>query len=339
MSETFDKYRDFIRKELQKQVDHIPPSLSTYLCYHFGWKDIDGKPVCYPAGKMVRPLFCLLSCEAFSGKILQALPAACSIELIHNFSLIHDDIEDVSLERHHRPTLWKAFGLAPAINAGDVMFTLGYQALINPISTKSIPGEYIMEALRILTQACLNLCEGQNLDLLLEKRLEVDIEEYFYMIQRKTAALFQASTHLGAFLGGATEVNAGYFKDFGLKLGMAFQVQDDILGIWGERERTGKPVSDDILDKKKSLPVVFSLKEEKDRGLKTLREIYGSEKIHPEQVPQIMEILDRYRAQEFCVSKVNSFYKESLASLRATGLGSPLREKLENLSKLCLGRD
>ena len=182
MSETFGKYRDLIRKELQEQVDHIPPSLSSYLCYHFGWKDIKGKPVCYPAGKMVRPLFCLLSCEACGGKILQALPAACSIELIHNFSLIHDDIEDVSLERHHRPTLWKAFGLAPAINAGDVMFTMGYQALLNPISTKSIPGEHIMEALRILTQACLNLCEGQNLDLLLERKLEVDTEEYFYKI-------------------------------------------------------------------------------------------------------------------------------------------------------------
>lgn len=339
MNETFDKYRSFIRKELQKQIADIPSSLSTYLFYAMGWEDIKGKPAGYSFGKMVRPLSCLLSCEACGGKVSQALPAACSIELIHNFSLIHDDIEDFSLERHHRPTLWKAFGLAPAINAGDVMFTMGYRALINSISTESISNRHIPEVLRILTKACLDLCEGQNLDLLLEGKLEVELEEYSYMIQRKTAALFQASAQLGALLGGADDFSINCFKDFGLKLGMAFQIQDDIIGIWGEKEKIGKSVSDDIMGKKKTLPVVFALKEEKGRGLKTLRELYSSEKMQPEQVPQVIEILNKYAAKEYCLLRVNYFYEESFARLRATDLDSPLLENLENLSKLCLGRD
>lgn len=339
MSETFDKYRGLIRQELRKQVAAIPPSLSSYICYHFGWEDVKGKPASYTSGKMVRPLFCLLSCEACGGKISQALSAACSMELIHNFSLVHDDIEDASLERHHRPTLWKVFGIAPAINAGDVLFTMGYQSLINPISTKSLPGEHILEVLRILTQACLELCEGQNMDLMLEKKLEVEVEKYFYMIQHKTAALFQASTQIGALLGGADDFVINCFQNFGLKLGMAFQIQDDIIGIWGESERTGKPVSDDIMDKKKTLPVLFSLKEEKERGLKTLREIYSSEKIQAEQVPFVVEILNKYEAKEYCLGKVDSFYKESLDFLKETGFNSHVLEKLKNLSKLSLGRN
>lgn len=336
MSDTFDKYRRLIRKELQEQVAAIPPSLSAYICYHFGWEDIKGNPADYSAGKMVRPLFCLLSCEACGGKVFKALSAACSMELIHNFSLVHDDIEDASLERHHRPTLWKAFGLAPAINAGDVLFTMGYQAAINPLSAKSIAGEHILEVLRIITQACLELCEGQNLDLLMERKPEIEVEEYFYMIQRKTAALFQASSQMGALLGGADDFVINCFQNFGLKLGMAFQIQDDILGIWGETERTGKPVSDDILGKKKTLPILFSLRQEKEKRLKSLREIYSSKIIQPEQVPLVVEILNNYKAKEYCLTKVNSFYEESLDSLRETGFDSHVLEKLENLSKLCL---
>jgi len=346
LSETFDKYRSLIRKELQKRVAEIPPSLSSYVRYHFGWEDIKGKPADYSSGKMVRPLFCLLSCEACGGNISRALSAACSIELVHNFSLVHDDIEDSSVERHHRPALWKAFGLAPAINAGDALFTMGYHSLVvdsrNGVDHKSTgdcSGEHIKELLRILTHACLDLCEGQNLDLLLENKLEVTVEEYFHMIQRKTAALFEASARMGSLVGGADDFVINCFQNFGLKLGIAFQIQDDILGIWGERERTGKSVSDDIMDKKKTLPVLFSLNQEKKRGQRKLRKIYGSAKIDPEQVPVVVEILNEYEAKAYCLSRANSFYEEALSSLRETGLGSSTLEKLEGLSKSCLGRN
>lgn len=339
LREPLVEYGNLIRKELQEQIARLHPSMAAYFYYHFGWEGAEGKTArMNSSGKMVRPLLCLLSCETCGGKISQALPAACAIELIHNFSLIHDDIEDNSLERRHRPALWKAFGVAPAINAGDAMFSLGYRALISPVSVKRVLARYAAMALDILTQSCLDLCEGQNLDLRMENSLEANIEEYYYMVQRKTAALFQASTYLGALLSQFSEAGCGHFRDFGLKLGMAFQIQDDILGIWGEKEKTGKPVSDDIINKKKTLPVIYSLKMERDEGLDNLGNIYCSEKVELEQVPLVIEILDKYKSKEYCTLKVNSLYREALASLRASGISRPSLKGLESLSGLCLGK-
>lgn len=337
MSETFSKYRSFIGKELQKQVKRVPLSLSPYFYYHFGWEN--GKTGRRSSGKLLRPLLCIFSCEANGGDISYALPAACSIELIHNFSLIHDDIEDNSSERHHWPTLWKVFNIPPAINAGDAMFSLAYYELINQSSVKKVSDEYIVGTLKVLSKACLDLCEGQNLDLMFAEKEEIEIEEYLHMIRCKTAALFSASAQIGALLGGASENQTACFKHFGEKLGLAFQVYDDILGIWGDSKKTGKPISDDILGRKKTLPIVFSLKQEKKRGLNALRTMYSSKIIAPEHLPEVIHLLDRYKAREYCLNRLHSLYNKAIESLYKSGISAYRMENLLDLSKMCIGKD
>ena len=226
--------------------------------YHLGWADehFHLKPA--PAGKRLRPIFCLLSCAELGGDPSQALPAAAAIELLHNFSLIHDDIEDGDETRHHRPTLWKVWGVPQGINAGDGMFTLAFAA-IQRLTQRGVNSKSTLAVLNQFTQTCLTLTEGQHLDLSFEQRPVVSIDEYMHMIQGKTAALIGASVAIGARVAGATTRQQTDMLQFGQALGLAFQIQDDILGIWGDPAVTGKPVGNDILNRKKSLPLAHAL--------------------------------------------------------------------------------
>jgi geranylgeranyl diphosphate synthase type I len=179
------------------------------------------------------------------------------VELIHNFSLIHADIEDHSPTRRGRPTLWKLWGVAQAVNAGDALFTLAHLALLRLEDTAS--PQAALQAARLLQETCLHLTQGQYLDLSYEKRQDLTLEEYWPMIAGKTGALLAACTRLGAVVAGAPEEQAGYFADFGRSVGLAFQAQDDLLGIWGDAALTGKSAESDLLAGKKSLPVLYGL--------------------------------------------------------------------------------
>ena len=224
--------------------------------YHLGWRDEDGTPCDAPAGKLLRPALLLLASRA-CGDAHDALDAAAAVELLHAFSLVHDDIEDGDAARHHRPTLWALHGVPLAINAGDCLFALAHRALAD--ACDALPRDRAALASAIFGEACLSMIEGQHLDIDFESRATVPaLDAYVRMVAGKTGALIGAALALGAIWGGASEPDVRAFQAAGVDLGIAFQAVDDALGHWGDPARTGKAVGADVARGKKTLPVVLA---------------------------------------------------------------------------------
>ena len=228
------------------------------MAYHHGWVAADGTPLEPPArtGKRIRPILAILACEAFGGTAEAAKGPAVAIELIHNFSLVHDDIQDVSDQRHNRDTVWKLWGSAQGINVGDALFALAQVALVE--NTANHPR--LAAGVLHLNRTCVRLVEGQYLDLALESAADVTYDQYEQMIARKTAALLSCSASLGAWAAGASPESIKATGRFTRELGIAFQLQDDLLGVWGDPKVTGKPARDDIRSRKKALPMVLAVR-------------------------------------------------------------------------------
>ena len=248
-----------IETELQHQIARLdePRTRPFYdmLTYHMGWT---GEGAGSEAtGKRIRPMMVLLTIAACETEWLRALPAAAAVELVHNFSLVHDDIQDNSDKRRGRTTAWKIWGMPIAINAGDALFVLSNQAIMD--LSAHYPAETVVKAATVLHNTCLDLTRGQFLDMSYEKRNDLGVEDYWPMIAGKTAALLSACCHIGSILGGADESKQDAYRSFGHAVGLAFQVQDDILGIWGDEAITGKSAASDLLEGKKSLPVLHGL--------------------------------------------------------------------------------
>lgn len=248
-----------IEKELQRQVVRLDAaSLRPFhemLTYHMGWTgEGAGREA---TGKRIRPVTVLLATASAGGDWKPALPAAAAVELIHNFSLVHDDVQDNSPKRRGRPTVWSKWGVPMAINVGDALFVIAYQATMD--LSKSYPAESVVRAATILHEACLNLTRGQYLDMAYEKRHDLSLEDYWQMVGGKTSALLSACIEIGALLGSAGETEQEAYRQFGYHLGLAFQVQDDILGIWGDEAVTGKSTASDLVEGKNSLPVLYGL--------------------------------------------------------------------------------
>ena len=337
LPESFTSYRNTVRVELQNVIDSCPPALRNMLRYHMGWQDEHGHSCSRESGKFIRSTLCLLSCQAVGGDTSQVMPAAAAVELIHNFSLIHDDIEDASDERHHRPTVWKLWGQSQAINAGDVMFTLAYLALLK-LKEKGIAGEKVASSIKMLSLACLELCEGQYLDVEYENRLDITIEDYLDMAAKKTAALFAVSTALGAYLGSEDSKLVDFFHLFGKELGIAYQICDDILGIWGMEESIGKSVSD-ISQRKKTLPVVYGLQNSEGEARKRLEKLYSQKSIEGENIKEIMKILGHLGARDYAENLAEQYYYKALAQLEATRLDTSRQAPLKETACFLLKRD
>jgi geranylgeranyl diphosphate synthase type I len=248
-----------IELELQQQVVRLDQPRTRHfhemLTYHMGWTGEGAGPEA--TGKRIRPVLLLLCTSASGADWQSALPAAAAIELVHNFSLVHDDIQDNSPKRRGRDTAWVKWGAPMAINVGDALFVLSSQAVIDLKVT--YPAEVVVRAAEILHDTCLDLTRGQFLDMSFEERTDLGVEDYWHMISGKTAALLAACTHIGALLGGADEEKQDVYRSFGHYLGLAFQVQDDILGIWGDEKVTGKSVASDLVEGKNSMPVLAGL--------------------------------------------------------------------------------
>jgi geranylgeranyl diphosphate synthase type I len=339
----FDRYRPVIEEEL-KQVLSIPDQrLAPFygmMHYHLGWTDESLKATCSQAGgKRLRPILCLLACQAVGGEPHQALPAAAAVELIHNFSLLHDDIEDNSTTRRHRTTVWKIWGEPQAINAGDGMFALAHLAL-QRLSEKGLPYDRVLAAGQIFDQTCLALTEGQYLDMSFEDRLDVDVDQYLAMIRRKTAALLSCSTRLGALLGSGDAGLATLYAHFGENLGLAFQIEDDILGIWGEEKVTGKPQAADIRQRKKSLPIVYALQKELSLPVskQRLHQVYRQQVIDEEAIKVVLGSLQALGAHQCAQQMALDYHRRALAELEATGIENEGQDSLRELAKLLVNR-
>lgn len=279
--------------------------------YHLGWVDAQLHPAGVTTGKRIRPVLCLLSCAAAGGAWEQAVPAGAAVELLHNFTLIHDDIQDNSHTRRGRQTVWQLWGMPQAINSGDSMFALALLA-IHKMQNRGIPAEILVEALRRFGETCLHLTYGQYMDMDFERRAEVTVDEYIEMIAGKTAALLALCAELGAMVAGADAATATRYRLFGQDLGLAFQVKDDILGIWGDENKIGKSAATDIVTRKKTLPVLFGMAESRE-----LQDLY----VRPENgeafVDQVVTILDEVGAKQFAHTQATRYTKSALDHLAA----------------------
>jgi geranylgeranyl diphosphate synthase type I len=326
MTELLESLLPAIETELQRQIARLDqPRLEPFhsmLTYHMGWSGEDAGPEA--TGKRVRPLLTLLTTAACGTDWQPALPAAAAVELVHNFSLVHDDIQDNSEKRHGRPTTWVKWGVPLAINVGDALFVLSNLALID--LSKDYPAESVIQVAQILHETCLDLTRGQYLDMSYESRNDLSIDDYWPMIAGKTAALLAACCQIGAILGKADEAAIAAYRDFGHYLGLAFQVQDDILGIWGDETTTGKSAAGDLLEGKKSLPVLFGLSK---NGPFAQRWLGGPLTIV--EVPALAEQLAREGARDYTQQAADQMTDLAIQSLR---LADPQGEAGETLSDL-----
>lgn len=302
------------------------------LHYPMGWVDEHFRPAT-TGGKRIRPLLCLLACHAAGGNWRQAVPAAAAIEMLHNFTLVHDDIQDASPLRHGRPTLWKIWGVNQSINTGDAMFAMAHIAM-SRLLERGVPAEIVVRALRRLDETCIELTRGQHADMDFENRPSVTVDDYVAMINGKTAALLSLCTELGALVAGRNDTAVAHFAAFGREMGLAFQVRDDILGIWGEESAIGKSAATDIETRKKSLPVLYGL-ERND----TLRSMYGQNDNSGGFVGRVVRLLDEVGAREYAEQEEKRYADSAQGHLEAAEPAEEGYLALRELGQKLLGRE
>lgn len=298
--------------------------------YHLGWATPDFAPAEYDAGKRIRPLICMHACGAVGGDPETAAPAAAAIEFLHNFTLVHDDIQDQSDTRRHRPTVWALWGASQAINAGDALFALGQLALLRS-AERGVPFDRVQLLAQGYNEVTLRIVEGQVLDLGFEDRWNISADNYVEMIRGKTAAIVAYSAWAGALIAGADFERADRFRDFGEALGLGFQVQDDILGIWGETSVTGKRKADDIRRRKKSLPIISLAAVATSDELRRLQQIYSRPRLEESDVDWIVDLLGRYEIQTDLQRVVAKHHDDARVLIDHAAGDSPSRRALLEL--------
>jgi geranylgeranyl diphosphate synthase type I len=280
--------RAAVEPALRAAVAGLPAAVAPIAGYHFGWLDADGRPARAGGGKAVRPALVTAAATAVGGDPAAAVPAAAAVELVHNFSLLHDDVMDSDPTRRHRPTAWTVFGTGPAILAGDALLTMAIDVLAGSGHPAAGPG------VRVLCAAVQCLVDGQVADLDFERRPHVEVAECLAMAGGKTAALLGCSAALGALFGGAPQ-----------HVRLLFQHVDDLLGIWGDPAVTGKPVGNDLRHRKKSLPVVAALTSGTVAGIE-LAALYGREdEMDDAEVARAADLVEAAGARDWCREQVD----------------------------------
>ena len=327
-----------LETEMRTMLSGEPPELREMygmMRYHMGWENQQGEPDEAPGGKRIRPLLTLMTCQAAGGDPQQALPAAAAVELLHNFSLVHDDIEDRSLTRRHRTTVWAWAGEAQAINTGDAMFVIAHLAMLR-LRQQQLPASRVLDAMQLFDETCLRLTEGQFMDMRFETRNDVTLDGYMMMIAGKTAALLAASAQLGAIIAGSPHEEA--YRAYGYELGISFQIIDDILGIWGEEALTGKSTTGDIITRKKTLPVLYALGQPGPEGDR-LRAIYArSAPLTEEEVPEVLSLLEALDARAYAEAQGRKHASAALDALAQVEGDTGTIELLASLIRRLTGR-
>jgi geranylgeranyl diphosphate synthase type I len=314
MTSLLDRYADLVARHLRETAPP-PTSMSGLMAaYHMGWVDREGRPTGVRSGKLVRPSLCLWACEATGTDAALALRVACSLEWVHNFTLVHDDIEDGDRERHCRETVWSVWGSSQGINAGDALHAYAFELLLapGPLTLRR------MRAGRALARAVREVVEGQCLDLAQEGRLRTTPAAYLRMARGKTGALMGASMETGALVGGSRLDVAAGLRLAGELLGQAFQVRDDWLGIWGDPARTGKSRDGDLGRRKITFPVVTAyavMGRAERRRFRALFATPGSA-----EVPELRAMLERRGADCLAADAAHRFAGEAIALVRDAGL-------------------
>jgi geranylgeranyl diphosphate synthase type I len=323
-----------IETELQLAVQPASGSgleeLGHIIAYAMGWEGEGAGPAAQ--GKRIRPLMVLLTTAAAGGEWQAALPAAAAVELLHNFSLIHDDIEDNSSLRRGRPTVWRNWGVAQAINTGDMLYALAHLASHRLAETAS--PEIALKAAPIFYHTCLQLTQGQYLDLTYQTRPGLSVADYWPMIGGKTAALLAACTGLGALIARAEAITCQAYAEFGRLLGLAFQAQDDLLGIWGNAAQIGKSTESDLVEGKKSLPVLYGL----GKGGK-FAELWSCGPISPQAAPAIAALLEAEGGRAYTEQTASQLTQDAMQALAAAHPQGEAGEALHDLAQKLINRE
>ncbi|HMK45318.1 MAG TPA: polyprenyl synthetase family protein [Methanocella sp.] len=330
-----ENYSLFTNQEIRRIIESRNKTghLEDMMMYHLGWLDEKLKPCNTKGGKQLRSTICLLACEAIDGSFEKALPGAAAVELVHNFSLIHDDIEDGDDTRRHRPTIWKLWGIPQAINTGDAMDVFSYMAIME----LKLNPEALIPIMNVFNDMIMQLCEGQYLDMKFQTIKNVTVDEYLKMISGKTAALMEASASIGAMTATDDLNIIKHFKAFGYKIGMGFQIQDDILGIWGDPQKTGKSARNDIKNMKKTLPVLYALQYSQRK--EELQKLYGKKKLFDSDIDRVFNILTETGAYEYTVKAAHQYQDEALAELNGLYPGSRAMEDLTAIGRFLVDRN
>ncbi|ADB33281.1 Polyprenyl synthetase [Kribbella flavida DSM 17836] len=325
--------RDQVEPALRAAVGKLPLATQRITNYHFGWEDEDGTPTRADGGKALRPALALLASQAVGGTTAAAVPAAVAVELVHNFSLLHDDVMDCDTTRRHRATAWTVFGLGPAILAGDALLSLAFDVLVSSGEPAADDGA------KVLGQAVQELVEGQLADAHFEIRNDVTLSECLRMAQLKTGALLGCSTALGAMFGGGRSEQVDHLRLFGEDLGLAYQYVDDLLGIWGDPRVTGKPVHSDLRRRKKSLPVIAALTSGTAAGQELAALYQGSRDLTDAELVRAAGLIDEAGAKAQSQAQADALLTAALGELRSASGAVGAADDLERLARWATRRD
>jgi geranylgeranyl diphosphate synthase, type I len=325
--------RDLVEPALRSVINRLTPRMCRVAGYHLGWLDETGYPVDGGGGKRLRPALALLSAQAAGATPQRGIPAALAVELVHNFSLLHDDIMDGDRERHHRPTAWTVFGESAAILAGDALLTLAQEVLLED----GVPGGYW--AARSLSTATQRLIAGQTADLDFEQRNDVTVDECMEMASDKTAALFACSCSVGAMLVNAPPGLAAGLAGFGAHLGLSFQLVDDLLGIWGSPDVTGKPVLSDLRTRKKTLPVVAAMSSD-EASAERLRQLYSrAEALNEDDLRLAAKLIEDVGGRDWAEKEAGSQFAAAEQCLDEIEAPASVRHEFLDIARFVTARD
>jgi geranylgeranyl diphosphate synthase type I len=323
-------------EEIKTEIDFIASKINKFIL-----SNVSGKPEhLYDAslhyiksgGKRIRPFMTVKSCQLFGGRMENSIPYASSVELVHNFTLVHDDIMDNDNFRHNVSSVHNQFGIPVAILSGDVLFSKAFQIISSYGLKSGLSSETLIKMMHHLSSSCIEICEGQAMDIKMSADLDFSTkQEYINMIEKKTAALFQVSCELGTLSSSnCNQIDVENLSKYGKKIGIAFQLIDDLIGIHGDPKLTGKAVGNDIKEGKKTFPILLALQNMDTQDKGKLKEIFGNKNAKNESVKEIVnkialigidkdvrslaqtfiddafKILDQYDDSEACISLKNS---------------------------------
>lgn len=326
-----DRARRLTEPMLRAALDRLDPHTRDVCSYHFGFGDADGGAGT-GSGKYLRPALALLSARAAGAASEQGVPAAAAVELLHNFSLLHDDVMDGDAERRHQPAVWARFGVPTAILAGDALLSLANDVL------SEAPSPRALQALRMLNATTRRMIAGQSADLSFEEDGEVSLARCLRMAADKTGALLGCAASLGAVLVDAPAGLVLGLSDYGARVGLAFQLTDDLLGIWGEPERTGKPAWSDLRARKKSLPIAAALESRSPAG-ERLRRLYRQHgEFSDTELEQAATLVELAGGRRWAARKVDEELTAAVATLEGLSIPREVRDELAGLTGLLGGR-
>ena len=331
--QALNRIMELVEPELVNSVKKLSNELLPVIEYHFGWKTIKGIEAPEDTGKRLRPSLAVLSAEAVGRDMEVAIPGAVAVELIHNFSLIHDDIIDGDKERRHRPSAWTAFSIEDALIAGDALHTLAFQVLLEENTPERV------QAARRLVDATTTMISGQAADMTFDDLPTISFEECLKMEAAKTGALLGYSSSVGAILSGADENTCNALEVFGYELGLAYQAVDDVLGIWGDPKITGKPAGNDLREKKKSMPVSIVLSANNSDSEKLLEIFSTTEDLDEEEIVKASALIENAGGREATLEEADKHLKRAIEFLNNADIRKETFCELEEIAHFVVNRD